>query len=116
MIYEETVKLPKEMFDRINRLLAIEDLEEMTDDELLAAGANTDQHEGIYSVRFDDGSTMNYDLCSGQTNYYDDVVWTSPDGSRDVVLECAFCLNLVDEVEIGGNVYLVRIELDDDKN
>lgn len=115
MIYEETVKLPKEMFDRINRLLDIEDLEEMTDAELLAAGANTDQHEGIFSVRFEDGSTMNYDLCSGQTNYYDDVVWTSPDEKRDVVLDCSFCLDTVEEVEIDGNLYRVRI-VTGDKN
>lgn len=103
-----TVHIPAKEFDRVNRLLSIESLEEMTDSELIEQGANTYQCDGIFCATFDDGSYINYDLCSGSTNYYDDVVWTSADGSRDVVLDCEFELDDI-EVEIESELYIVRI-------
>lgn len=108
--YEEIVYVSKKEFDRINRLLAIESLEEMTDNELLEQGANTDVCEGLFYVEFGDGSVMNIDLCSGQHNYYDDVVWTSADGRRDVVLDCAYKLDDI-EVEIGSKLYVVKFKI-----
>lgn len=107
-IYKEAIRIPTKQIERVNRLLDIESLEEMTDQQLLDVGANTDQCEGIFCVTFDDGSSLNYDLCSGQTNYYDDVVWTSSDGSRDVVLECSFELDDI-EFDVDGVRYIVTI-------
>lgn len=107
-IYKERVNIPPATLERVNRLLDIESLEEMTDQELLDTKANTDQWEGIFYVTFDDGSSLTYDLCSGQSNYYDDVVWTSADGSRDVVLECTFELDDI-EFDIDGVKYIVSI-------
>ena len=79
----------------------------MTDAELLAQGANTDIREGLFYVEFDNGATMTIDLCSGQHNYWDDVVWTSPDGKRDVVLDCNYELDDI-EVEIESELYIVK--------
>ena len=110
MEYKTEVKISKKEYDRINRLLHIYSLEEMTDEELQEAGANTHHCEGVFTANFADGSTMNYDLCSGTENYYDDVVWTSPDGSRDVIIDCEFELSDDIEVEIDGNLYIVKIE------
>lgn len=102
-------QIPKREADRVNRLLAISDLSEMNYIELLENGANTDQREGIMYIMFDDGSSLSYDLCSGQENYYDDVVWTSPDGTRDVVLECTFELSDI-EFSVGEDTYVVKLE------
>lgn len=110
MTYTETVKIQASEFERINKLLHIFSLEEMTDEELQEAGANTHHCEGVFTAHFADGSTMNYDLCSGTENYYDDVVWTSPDGGRDVIIDCEFELSDDIEVEIDGNLYIVKIE------
>ena len=107
-MYEETVVIPSNEIDRINRLLEIESLEEMSDGELLSAGANTNWCEGIFAVKFADGSSLNFDLCSGTTNYFDDVVWTSADGSRDVILDCEYALDDI-EFEHEGVIYLVHI-------
>lgn len=106
--HEEIIHIPINEFDRINRLLAIDSLEEMTDDELIEQGANTDYCEGIFRVEFDDGASLNFDLCSGRHNYWDDVVWTSADGNRDVVLDCEYELNDI-EVEIDEELYIVKI-------
>ena len=95
-------------YNRINSLLAIISLEEMTDDELLKFGANTDYHEGIFNITFDNGSSLNFDLCSGQSNYWDDVVWTSADGKRDICFDCEFELGNI-EFEVDNELYIVEI-------
>lgn len=106
--HEETIRIPVKEFDRINRLLAIESLEEMTDTELIEQGLNTDYCEGIFHVEFDNGASINFDLCSGKHNYWDDVVWTSADKKTDIVLDCEYELDDI-EVEIESELYIVKI-------
>ena len=107
MTYTAAVKISRAEFDRINRLLAIESLEEMTDEELTNAGANTFHNEGIFYAKFNDGSSITYDLCSGSENYYDNVVFTDKDGYEHVI-DCDYVLDNVYEVEIN----IVKIELE----
>ena len=108
-----TVNLPRSVYDRVNRLLSFDTpFEEMTDEEMMAAGMRDNDCEGIFTAAFDDGSSLNFDLCSGDSNYYDDTVWTSADGSTDVTLECAFELSDI-EVEIEGEVYVVNLNITD---
>lgn len=90
--------------NKINMLLDILSPEEMSDEELLRVGANTHQCEGIFKVCFDNGSTLNYDLCSGTHNYFDDVVWTSA-----ITLECMFELDEFEFV-IDGEEYSVKVD------
>lgn len=108
IIHKEIVSIPEDEFYRINRLLAIESLEEMTDEELLEQGANTNVCKGIFYVEFDNGASMHMDLCSGNHNYWDDVVWTSADGNTDVVLDCEYELDDI-EIEIESELYIVKI-------
>ena len=106
--HKQIVCISTSELERINRLLAIESLEDMTDEELIQQGANTDVYEGILYVEFDNGAIITWDLCSGIHNYYDNVVWTSPDGNREVVLDCEYELNDI-EVEIESELYIVKI-------
>lgn len=106
--HEAIVYIDKDEFDRINRLLAIESLEEMTDSELIEQGANTDVCEGIFYVEFDNGASLNFDLCSGQHNYWDDVVWTSADRTIDITLDCEYELDDI-EVEIENELYIIEV-------
>ena len=112
--HEETIRLTSSEIDRINKLLAIKSLEEMTDEELIKYGANTDCCEGIFCVKFDNGASINFDLCSGKHNYWDDVVWTSADGKKDVVLDCEYEFDDI-EVEIDSELYIVNVIKDDFK-
>lgn len=102
------MRLPSDEVDRINRLLAIPSLEEMSDEELRNIGATTDGCEGIFTVKFDDGSSLNFDLCCGKHNYWDDVVWTGADSRIDVVLDCEYELDDI-EFEVDGELYIVKI-------
>lgn len=106
--HEGTICVSVSEFDRINRLLAIESLEEMTDEELRRIGAATDVVEGLFYVEFDNGSHLNFDLCSGGHNYWDDVVWTSADEETDVVLDCEYKLDDF-EFEVDGELYVIKI-------
>lgn len=108
IVHEETIAISTSEFNRINRLLAIESLEDMTNSELLEQGASTNYCEGVFHVEFDNGASLNFDLCSGQHNYWDDVVWTSADGKTDVVLDCEYELDDI-EVEIESELYIVKI-------
>ena len=106
--HEAIIHIPTSEVDRINRLLEISSLEDMTDSELIEHGANTHVCEGIFHVEFDNGASLNFDLCSGLHNYWDDVVWTSADGKRDVVLDCEYELDDI-EVEIDSELYVVKV-------
>ena len=111
--HEAEVYISKEEFDRVNRLLSIDSLENMTDDELIENDANTNVSEGIFYVEFDDGSSMNFDLCSGQSNYFDDVVWTDKEDKCSIFLECSYELDDI-EVEINSEMYVVKIVVVDE--
>lgn len=46
--HEEIIHITNEEYERINRLLAIESLEDMTEEELDAYGAKLDSTEGLF--------------------------------------------------------------------
>ena len=108
MEYKEIVQISREEYDRVNRLLALSSLEEMTDDELIAAGANTNYYKNIYHVKFKDGSELCYNLCSGTSNYYDDVMWNND--CMDIVLDCTFELGDI-TFNVEGNQYTVSLDV-----
>ena len=106
-----TVKIPRDTYDRVNRLLNFDtSFEEMSDEEMRSAGVCDHYCEGIFSAEFDDGSHINFDLCSGSSNYYDDVVWTSKDGTTDVTFDCSYELSDI-EAEINGETYIVNLDI-----
>ena len=106
--HEVTIHIAPDEFARVNRLLGIKSLQDMTDRELIEQGANTLQNEEIYCARFDDGSSLNFDLRSGIYDYWDDVVWRSPDGSEEIPVESDFELGDI-KVEIESELYIVKI-------
>ena len=110
MKYIAIVDIDQSTSDRVNRLLNIPSLSEMDDKQLVEAGAKTYQCEGVFYVRFPDGSSLTYDLCSGSENYFDDVVWTDLNGAHDVCLDCTYKLSDI-EFEAFGNEYAVKLNI-----
>ena len=109
-VFTKTVLMSEDRFNHINRLLGLDSLEDMTDDELMRAGAQQHASENVFCVWFDDDSVLNYDLRSGSVNYWDDVWWASSNGSREEFLECSFELGETIEVDVDGDTYVVCIE------
>lgn len=104
------VKMFTDDFERINRLLQIDDMEFMTDEELDFIGATKNYNERVYVALFDDWSNIIFNLCSGTNNYYDDVVWFNKEWNRSVCFDCEFELLESNEYVIDGETYVVQIE------
>lgn len=109
--HTSTVQIPRDTYARVNRLLSFDiPFEVMTYEEMRDAGVCDHYCEGIFTTDFDDGSSLNFDLCSGSSNYFDDVVWSSADGTLDVALECGFELSDI-EFEAEGETYVVNLKI-----
>lgn len=109
-VHETRVQITSKEFHRVNNLLAIRSLQNKTDEELLALNANINQNEGIYKVKFDDGSSINFNLCSNEHNYWDEVSWTSPNKETIIFIGCEFRIDDI-EVEINSELYIIELEI-----
>ena len=112
MTYVESVSLPTETFDRIHKLLTLPYFDEMTDNEMRDAGAEDGTYEGVFAVTFEDGTLFTYDLCSGSSNYYDNMVLTDKDGYESV-FDCDYELDRKIELNVGNSTYIININLED---
>lgn len=110
--HKAVVSLPKDEFARINQLLSIHSLEGLSAKELEEIGAAKNACEGIFCAKFDNGSALNFDLCSGSNNYWDDVVWKSADETTDITFDCEYELTESIEFEVNGELYVVTIALE----
>lgn len=85
----------------------------MNDEERSQAGFVKDYYEGIYEAIFDDNSRITWDLASGNSNYYDSIVWQNADGTRSVVSDCEYQLKNISIRVCNGfkitDEYFVRI-------
>lgn len=112
------VEMAKADFERVNRLLDIDDIESLEEDDygayLLEDGTAVAQNsrELLFSTEFDDGTKLDLYLCSGFTNYYTEPEIVKPDGilldEHDLLGES---LSENEEFVIDGINYLVNIKL-----
>ena len=110
MIYSTDIILQTKEYNRINNLLSISDFNELSCREMREIGAKEDTYEGIFEATFDDGGILTYDLCSGNTNYYDNMVFTDVN-KESYVLECDFELGNKIEFQVNNNKYIININL-----
>ena len=54
MKYEESVRISLKEFERINKLLSISSLEELTERQLKKLGATTNSYEGLFYIEFEE--------------------------------------------------------------
>ena len=97
---------------RIRMLLDIQSIEGWEDEKLERLGIVKDSVETIISVAFEDGATLDWQLCCGTGNYYDNVVFQYPDGTY-TDLDCSFYLDDI-EIDTGSTIYIVKLEIQDE--
>ena len=112
------VEMSKADFERVNRLLNIEDIESLEEDQygayLLDDGTPVEQdsREFLFSTEFDDGTKLDLYLCSGYANYYTEPDIVKANGNHltdsDMVGES---LSENEEFVIDGIQYVVKIKL-----
>ena len=110
--YKAKVALSKADFIRINTLFEIDDISKYTNNCVQYKVYDIEEihFEKLFSVSFDDGSYLTYDVCSGLYNYYDNVVWVGANG-KEAVLDCEYQLDTHIEYSINDNIYIIDIEL-----
>lgn len=106
--YRATVDIKRSELEHINKLLSISNLEEMSENEK-KLGAKQDEIINMFSANFEDGSILTWDLCSGRNNYFDDVVFTRPNGNWDA-LDCSYELDDI-VVETDNKIYRVELNI-----
>lgn len=109
-MHKEIVHINSKTASRVRRCLESPSLEEMSDSELEAWGFEKDYYEEIFCVKFDDGAKLSWRLGSGTHNYYDDVEFAFPDGTR-VNLDCCYEFDDI-EVSADADTYIVKLEED----
>ena len=114
------VEMAEADFERVNRLLDIDDIESLEEDDygayLLEDGTAVEQNsrELLFSTEFDDGTKLDLYLCSGFTNYYTEPDIVKANGNyltnSDMVGES---LSENEEFVIDGIQYVVKIKLNE---
>lgn len=107
MILEGTIKATKKDIEDFNFILNT-DLADMTEEQKDLYECHPYDCIGLWEVNFPDGSYLTIDLASGDINYFDDVVWHSADGKRDITFDCSYKFGVDDEFEVDGTIYKTK--------
>lgn len=109
MEFKETIKVRKKEFERVNKLLKIPDIDDLTeDDKLLEPKSNDSIH--IAEVNFEDDTNICIRVNSGKHCYYDEYIVSTEDG-RVVEYESEFTIDKQMEFALAKNRYIVKLEL-----
>ena len=108
IVHEVNFPISRKEVQRIRMLLEV-NYEDWDDDKLDKMGIVKDTCESIIGVSFNDGAILDWNLCSGRTNYYDDVVFQHPNG-KIVTLDCSYELDDI-EIDTDTDVYLIKLEI-----
>lgn len=109
MTYKATVTVKKEILERVNQLLNIEDLEQITNEELLL-NPKVDDFISVASATFENGNIIDIDVCSGGTNYYDNCMLKDKDGYEIYCFDCNYSIDSEMEFCYGRDTYIINIE------
>ena len=103
------VTIDREKYEEVERKLEYDHLEEWTDAQKEAIGYQEDSCETIFAVEFDDGAKLDWRLCCGQSNYYDEIFFQYPDG-KFTDLDPSYEINDI-EIETDNKIYRVILDL-----
>lgn len=109
VLYLESVQIKQSVVDRVRMLLEIKDFDDLSDKVKEKLNIEEDHEELIYSVTFADGATLDWRLCSGASNYYDDVLFHYETGHWET-LDCTFEFDDI-EIDAGSKIYNVKLEI-----
>ena len=104
MVYKGKFTIKKGDLEHYKRLLEIETFEKLNEEEMNRIGAKKDDYIEIGCVEFSNGNYLTIDLCSGCSNYFDNVVLYDMYGTEIELLDCNY--------EIGNlSINIVEMEM-----
>ena len=110
MVYIATVLVKKEEIEKANKLLALDDLRQMNEDELEKTGAKVNDIVHILSVKFENDFQLDIDVCSGNMHYYDNCVLRNSCGYEVDCFDSKYFIGDTMEFSHGYDTYVVEIE------
>ena len=111
-VHQVNYPISKKEVYRVRNLLEIKSFEEYSEEKLEKLGIVKCSSEYIISVAFNDGATLDWKLCCGDNNYYDEVIFQHSDGIEEE-LDCSYELDDI-EIDAGPDIYIVTLELKDE--
>ena len=115
MIYRSEVKISRQQFDRINRLLDEVDFYDHSrkmEDIIQELQATEDAWECGFVFDFEDGTKIFIDIRSGSANYYDDIVWQTD--NDECLFDCNYVLYEENEFDVEDNTYICKFIITED--
>lgn len=111
-VHQVNYPISKKEVYRVRNLLEIKSFEDYSNEKLEKLGIVKDSSECIIGVAFNDGATLDWKICCGDNNYYDEVVFQRPDGELEE-FDCTYELDDI-EIDAGSDVYIINLELKDE--
>ena len=108
MVYRETIKIKKEVLERVNALLDIEELGEYTEEQKLL-NPKQDDFIGLMLIDFKNGNSITIDVCSGTGNYYDNCVLKDKDGYEITCFDCNYSIDKEMEFNYENDTYIITL-------
>lgn len=109
--HEDSILLPLSQYERVNKLLSVSSIDDLTADERNALGARYHTHETIYHAVFDDGTSACFDLYSDKDNYWGEITMTGTNNEHIVIAAHRFMLGDI-EFEVGSQTYMIKLAID----
>ena len=107
-VYKVIYPISLKEYQRVNTLLDIENYEDWDDAKREKLGIKPDSTEYVLGIRFDDGAMLDWKLCYGQHNCYDDVLFQYPNGNW-TDLDCTYELDNI-KIDAGSKIYIVELD------
>ena len=82
----QVITVSKEMAEKCKKWLDIDNLKNLTDEQREELEVKEDDVALSETTTFSDGTQAELKVCSGQTNYWAEVVWFNKDGEE---IECS---------------------------
>lgn len=136
-LFTATVEIERALFDRVNSLLEIEDLNilnfclddftdangehSFTEEELAEIeeekrmaeflDAKRDDCIPLFDIKFDNGHSITIDVCSGNENYYDNNVLYGENGFVLATFDCMYSIDKRMEFNFNDVTYIVELNI-----
>lgn len=112
MIYRTRVTMSFSEFQRVNRLLEIESLPNLSEEEMYELNAKHHADELLFIATFENGVKLELHLVSGSENYFTSPIFYLPDGSvRDPEDASEFELDVEENFTLDNDEYIICIYL-----
>lgn len=114
MTYKGKFKVNASDLKHYEELLYLDNFEDCTEEDMESVNARLFDEIQIANVTFKNGVYVLIDLCSGCSNYFDNIVVCDSQGNAVDELDCTYEIGDF-EFDYNGDTYIVEMVVENDK-